>query len=1243
MVPPKGENNMVNAEYSSDGIIYRPSAPSTSDWLTVPECFGNDSTLVSFLSQLDEEGFCEYSDETVLLPWSSLFQLIHSDDYASSIHLFRLPEQRQWRPALTSRGSLTDPGFSIVISGWLDASGYPLSGNATIEGAIITIGQKQSLLSKSAWETVCEVVSFHRRTTEERTAENNRIQWSSIRQSAVRAGAVLSDFLKKTVVLTPERLNLGLRKIDFGGAKTVEIIPTFDDCPDRWLEMFDRLRIQDRYDIPSGDGLVHIIISPEVKTVLNEIKRMPGRRISGERAEAFVRNPGALLGPDAHKVLVPEAFEQAREDAGISYSRFTAHILHDENGHPFEVSLLIEESSHGEIKSDYWRFESPDVLERFIKKLDGRIERNAQCCIWEGFDLEILGDTPDQLIKLKAALAAWVKQSIHTHSEIFDLSLYSDRIEGFGEEKPYYSAFIARKSDDSSWIPDNVMFGISFTPNGSNESIAIAMNDKILETFRTKVEQARSTGKAEFDFPGCPKPIPTDQAQGILKIFDEVRQQISKGEFSPKKHSEEQTVKLKIGLVIKPNIDDIDYIEARKILSSEGVSPLLPVALKTRQKLKQHQLEGVAWLQHLWSHTPDRCRGALLADDMGLGKTLQLLTFIIRCLEDDPELKPVLVVAPVSLLENWLEEIEKFFCPNAIPIITLYGDSLADKRCSKQELDDQLQEQGVTRLLKVGWLGNAKLVLTTYETLRDLEFSLAAQKWSIMVCDESQKIKNPNAMVTRAAKKQNVQFKIACTGTPVENTLSDLWCTYDFIQPGLLGALNEFGKKYRRPIEAKTDQQKCMVEELRAIIKPQIIRRTKKEVAKDLPTKIESPDCQSLPISDYQRKLYAHAISIFKNRDNVDQATSFTSHLGLIQYLRRLCSDPRQIGHQWCDNDNIEEILQTSPKMLWLMRALNEIKQKDEKVIIFCEFRDLQRTLRHCIANRFSIIPDIINGDTSASSSNANSRQKRLKIFQEKPGFGVIVLSPLAVGFGVNIQAANHVIHFTRPWNPAKEDQATDRAYRIGQTKDVYVYYPIITADDFITFDSKLDTLLKFKRELATDMLNGAGDVSAADFGDLQDIGGSSLFANEAIDDDSLCSMQSDVFEAFCALLWSKMGYKSYKTPHSGDQGIDVVAINANHGVLLQCKTSIEKGKRLPYNAVYEVVGGKASYMQKHPGINFSMSVATNQYFNPTAKNQAALHEVELYDRSTLADLLKKYPVKHLELEQFMSVFGMIS
>lgn len=149
------------------------------------------------------------------------------------------------------------------------------------------------------------------------------------------------------------------------------------------------------------------------------------------------------------------------------------------------------------------------------------------------------------------------------------------------------------------------------------------------------------------------------------------------------------------------------------------------------------------------------------------------------------------------------------------------------------------------------------------------------------------------------------------------------------------------------------------------------------------------------------------------------------------------------------------------------------------------------------IGERFGFVPDVINGDTTAQSGNVNSRQPRISKFQRQHGFGVIVLSPLAVGFGVNIQAANHVVHFTRTWNPAKEDQATDRAYRIGQEKDVYVYYPVVIAHDFTTFDAKLDTLLAWKRALSTDMLNGASDLSLDDFGDLQSPDGGNAFGQD--------------------------------------------------------------------------------------------------------------------------------------------------
>ncbi|MDO8340940.1 MAG: C-terminal helicase domain-containing protein, partial [Candidatus Woesebacteria bacterium] len=262
-------------------------------------------------------------------------------------------------------------------------------------------------------------------------------------------------------------------------------------------------------------------------------------------------------------------------------------------------------------------------------------------------------------------------------------------------------------------------------------------------------------------------------------------------------------------------------------------------------------------------------------------------------------------------------------------------------------------------------------------------------------------------------------------------------------------------------------------------------------VARDLPKKLFEPACRTLPISPRQRSLYGRALSEFRKT----ASGNGPAHLGLLQFLRRLCSDPLVEDEYQSDRASVAEILEHSPKMAWLMQALRSIKAKDEKVIVFCEFRSLQRTLQRCIASTFGVHVAVINGDTSAAADHAASRQKQIRAFQAKPGFGVIVLSPLAVGFGVNIQAANHVVHFTRTWNPAKEDQATDRAYRIGQERDVVVYYPVVVADDFVTFDQKLDQLLDWKRGLSSDMLNGTGEISVSDFLNLQGVDGQETFA----------------------------------------------------------------------------------------------------------------------------------------------------
>lgn len=1215
-----------------------PAAVFEADGVLFPGAFsGPLSEFASLIAQLEDEGYAERDGDDARVEWGNLYRLMSSPAHSGSIPLLGLPPVQRWRPILASRGSLSDSDFSVAISGWINQDGIPARSDPALAGAVLRTGADRTLLPYETWETLRAVVDFHARPKGERGPDSNRRAWAAIRTRAVLAGCELSDFLKKTVVLTPEKIRIRMRK---GEGGVVEVIPGFDGEPPRWLEIFDRLgEVGDRYDIPDGEGLTHVIVSPEARTVLREIKRMPGRRVAGDRAEAFVRNPFAALGPDADKVVDPEQFEAARDEAGISFARFTASVKRDASGRPFETGILVEETVAGHVTAESVVFEGEAELARFVEKLDERMARGSQCCHWQGYDLEILGDTPDQARLLRSALDDLRDACGFKASEIFDITRYSDRVEGFGVEKPYYSPFIAKKSEESGWFPENVEFGLCYTPDGGGETVAVALSEETLGSFREELAKAKEEGRTSFQFPGCPKPIDVDWAQQALSELGSAGEAVVQGTFDPGKAGKGGRIPVeRKGLVVKPNVDTLDYEERRgRLALPDGLAPKLPSSIKREIELKEHQKTGIAWLQHLWGKSPDDCRGALLADDMGLGKTIQLLAFMASALEERPDIDPFLVVAPVSLLDNWREEIEKFFESGALPVLTLYGPDLARMRLPRDNLDEELAGAGVTKLLRRDWLGDAKVVLTTYETLRDLEFSLALQRWSMMVCDEAQKIKNPNALVTRAAKKQNARFKIACTGTPVENTLTDIWCLFDFVQPGLLGALKDFGERYRKPIEAETEEEKARVAELRELIEPQKLRRTKAEVAKDLPKKTEVQECRNLPLSERQRAHYADAVGLFRRGSDGGAPSGLQSHLGLLQYLRRLCSDPRPPGSVSGGSESVEDIVRHSPKMAWLLNKLSEIRAAGEKVIVFCEFRDLQRTLQRAIHERYSFLPDVINGDTSAAAANANNRQKRIRKFQEAPGFGAIILSPLAVGFGVNIQAANHVVHFTRTWNPAKEDQATDRAYRIGQTKEVFVYYPVVVADDFTTFDQKLDVLLEWKRGLSTDMLNGTGDLRPWDFGDLDAPGGGNAFGSDLIRPDELGDLDPDAFEAFCAILWSKLGYKNTRrTPRVGDGGVDVVAISGKAGVLIQCKSSSLDGRELGWEAVKDVVAGSAAYAARHPGVRFSLVAATNRRFNGTAREQARLNHVELLDVDDLVERLNEQPIRRGELASFL-------
>lgn len=1204
-----------------------------------------DPLLEGWLCQLQDEGFIAAEADGHRIPWDTIYALQGHAEHAQALGLLGLPPEAPVVPALQSRGSLEDRDFAIFVADWW--LGSQRLADEQWQGAVHVGVDRRLRMPAASWALLQEVRRFARRPAEKRNGQHHRLAWGRIRRMALQAGARLDAFLHRCVVLTPEKLAIGIRKAQVGDDSVIEVQPTFDGAPPDWLERFDRIRgVPHRYEILTAEGIVQVIVSPEVRAVLSEIKGFTHRRVAGARAQAFILNPYAVLGAEAHSVIDEGQFEAARAAAGLGYERFLPQFERDAQGYPLKMGLLVESASEaGPLRSETVWLDDP-TLAKFVAQFKAALARGFPLLGWEGYDFELQGDAAEHLAALQEALAARQRPPVLIrYTDVHDLSHYAARVLEIGIEQPYYSPYIAKKGKD--WFPENLVPVIVWTPEGETEARAIPATPELLAQIKQSAEAARAAGLGEITCPELPTPMSVAEAERITGSFAEAFEDASRGEFDPDrlKQTEPGVGGLRVTPVLLPNIAQVDYSESGQraaALSAAGREPELPAGLRPDCRLLPHQRAGVAWLQTLFQARESvHCRGALLADDMGLGKTLQLLTLMAWAIEKHPDLEPMLVVAPVSLLENWKAEVGKFFRAGALPVLTAYGDALAALRVPPEAIDARLRdEDGLTRFLRPGWLGSARIVLTTYETLRDLEFSFAMQAWSIMVCDEAQKIKNPAAMVTRAAKKQKVRFKIACTGTPVENTLADLWCLFDFIQPGLLGALNDFGHRYRKPIEAVDEEKMARVRELRQLVEPQILRRTKAEVAKDLPRKIEVERCRNLPLSARQRELYARAIEQFKRRKEPGAAVPFKNHLGLLHYIRLICTDPRRHGLEVFRPDPLAEYRGHAPKLDWLLRELDAIRQGAEKAIVFCEFRDIQRLLQHYIHEALGLRPDIINGETSAAPDNLQSRQRRLEAFQQRPGFGVIILSPVAVGFGVNIQAANHVIHYTRTWNPAKEDQATDRAYRIGQQRDVHVYYPVVRATDFDTFDVRLDRLLAEKRELAKDMLNGAGDVRPTDFA-VEDVAPPEAgYVAETVTLAKAQALDGHAFEALVAVLYGKRGYQVIRTPASGDHGVDVVALQpgTGRGKLIQAKASANEGARLGWEGVKDVVAGRAHYASRYKDIEFELVCITNQFFNPTAHSQAATNGVQLIEQTTLAVMLTETPVTMAEVEGILYV-----
>ncbi len=446
--------------------------------------------------------------------------------------------------------------------------------------------------------------------------------------------------------------------------------------------------------------------------------------------------------------------------------------------------------------------------------------------------------------------------------------------------------------------------------------------------------------------------------------------------------------------------------------------------------LRPYQMNGYTWLSYM-----NRLGfGACLADDMGLGKTVQVLAYLERIRRKSGDVR-VLLIVPASLLGNWQKEAKRFTPEMDISI--LHGRTAA-------VLDEQLREEP------------AFLTITTYGMAARMK-RLREVQWSCIVLDEAQAIKNPMTNQTKEIKKLSAAMRIAMTGTPIENDLTNLWSLFDFLNKGLLGTSMEF-HEFCKGLEQHPEKYA----KLKLMVAPFMLRRLKsdKTIISDLPDKIETVDYAAL--SKRQVVLYRRIVEDMEEK--LAELTGIARKgviLSTIMKLKQVCNHPDQyLGQQAYAGEE-------SGKFALLKELCETIRAKRERVLIFTQFREITDNLSGYLSGIFGAKGYVLHGGTPVKK-----RSEIVEAFQGERYVPFIVLSVKAGGTGLNLTKANHVIHFDRWWNPAVENQATDRAFRIGQTKDVLVHKLVSTG----TIEEKIDAMINSKKQLAEHVIGNGGE-----------------------------------------------------------------------------------------------------------------------------------------------------------------------
>ncbi len=470
----------------------------------------------------------------------------------------------------------------------------------------------------------------------------------------------------------------------------------------------------------------------------------------------------------------------------------------------------------------------------------------------------------------------------------------------------------------------------------------------------------------------------------------------------------------------------------------------LPPPETLQGQLRPYQQYGYSWLEFLrrWG------MGACLADDMGLGKTIETIALLLRDKEQNSYDGPVLLICPTSVVANWEREVRRF-APSLTTMI----------------------HQGSERLRNDAFVEQAKqvdMVLTSYPLVRRDAETFGQIEWFGVILDEAQNIKNPEAKQTRAIRELPSGFRLALTGTPVENRLSELWSIMHFLNPSYLGSRQSFRQNFSLPIERYSDEE--AVQRLKQLVNPFILRRVKTDptVIQDLPDKIEMKVYCKL--SEEQATLYESVVK--HTMEQIESASGIERKglvLSMLMKLKQICNHPIQFLHEYGgDGRQIDAVKETerSGKLTRLMEMLEEIVAVDDRVLIFSQFSEMGKFLHDHLQQALGVSTLFLHGGTPTQK-----REVMIKRFQEPKGPPIFILSLKAGGTGLNLTNANHVVHFDRWWNPAVEDQATDRAFRIGQTRNVQVHKFVCVG----TLEEMIDDMIESKKALAQSIV-GSGE-----------------------------------------------------------------------------------------------------------------------------------------------------------------------